>query len=112
MPLPRLKGGREGDEGGSDKEGEEWFTVVIDDNIEHSRAHIIDLRCGETGKVVPFEEGVGGGHLVRAEPYLAIKHPEDYFWGCLQASLRRRGEGRRWRRKGEGRNAGPSPVGG
>ncbi len=67
-----------------------WFTVVLDDNIEHERAHIVDLRCAETGAVVPFARGVGHGHLVRAEPYLAIRDPENYFWECVQASLRKR----------------------
>jgi len=108
-----LKGGGEGEREDEDKGEEEWFTVVMDDNIEHSRAHIIDLRCGKTGEVVPFEEGREGGHLVRAEPYLAIRDPENYFWECLQASLssrsRRRKEGGR---KGQGEDGGPSPVGG
>lgn len=112
MPLPCLKGEREGGEEGRGTEEEEWFTVVIDDNIEHTRAHIIDLRCGETGEEVPFEEGVEGGHLVRAEPYLAIRNPENYFWDCLKASLKRRKERRRRSRKDEGRNAGQSPAGG
>jgi hypothetical protein len=113
VPLLR-EGGREG--GREDEGGEEWFTVVMDDNIEHARAHIIDLRCAKTGKVVPFEEGVEGGHLVRAEPCLAVRNPACYFWECLQASLSRRRSGRRKEggRKGPGEeeDGGPSPVGG
>jgi hypothetical protein len=85
----------------------------MDDNIEHSRAHIIDLRCAKTGEVVPFEEGVERGHLVRAEPYLAIRDPKDYFWECLQASLsRRRRRRREGGRTGPGEDGGRPPVGG
>ena len=72
------------------------LTVAVDDNIERTRSHIIDLREGLTGRAVPFEEGVARGQLVRAEPYLALRHPRDYFWGVLQECLAR------WRRTGGG----------
>ena len=83
----------------------ETLTIALDDNIERSRSHIIDLRAAATGSPIPFHEGVARGHLVRAEPYLALKHPQEYFWSSvLQECLRK------WQAKGGG--AGPAAAAG
>lgn len=79
------------------------LTVALDDNIERTRSHIIDLREGLTGRAVPFGEGAAAGQLVRAEPYLALKDPKGYFWGVLQECLAR---WRRTRACGDGREGG------
>ena len=79
-------------------EDEDAFTIAIDDNVERTRSHIIDLRDAASGEPVPFEEGVAKGHLVRAEPYFAIRDPQGYFWSVLQECLHRR-RIRRWQQQ-------------
>jgi hypothetical protein len=51
--------------------------IFFDDNVERTRAHIIDVRCRLTGRTVPFERA-RGVWLVRSEPLHAIRDPR-YF---------------------------------
>jgi hypothetical protein len=74
-----------------DASGGGTLTIAFDDNIERTRSHIIDLRGAPSGRPVAFEDGVARGHLVRAEPYLALRQPQDYFWSVLQECLARWG---------------------
>lgn len=66
---------------------DEALTIVVDDNIEKKRSHIVDLRFARTGSPVPFAEGVARGHLVRAEPFLALTQPQTYFWSSVLQSV-------------------------
>lgn len=51
--------------------------VFFDDNIERSRAHIVDVRDAATYAPVPFEVSQGR-YLRRVDPYQAILDKEYY----------------------------------
>jgi hypothetical protein len=65
--------------------GRPWVPIVFDDNIESDDAHIIDVRDAQ-GREIPFDR-VAKRHLIRAEPYLALRFPQTYFLDSLKAAL-------------------------
>lgn len=66
------------------RESDPAVHIFFDDNIERDRAHIVDARNAATGEPLPFGE-TQGVHLIRAEPFEAIRDPQ-YFIAALAAA--------------------------
>ena len=60
-----------------DEELAALYPVFIDDNIRTADAHIVDVRCVDTGRSLP--RGEAGRFLLRAEPLRAALDPESFF---------------------------------
>jgi hypothetical protein len=80
-----------GAEGESDTSGKlilvdpadsEHHHVILDDNVEFDRLHIVDVRNVATGEPIPFPCAMGQW-VVKVEPLLAITDP-DYFIKIVQ----------------------------
>lgn len=69
-----------------DNENDEEIHVFFDDNIEHDRSHIVDVREMSTFERIPFAE-TKGKYIRKAESFLAIRD-ELYFVKELDSLLR------------------------
>jgi hypothetical protein len=73
-----LRLAQESDESGKvlllDLQDRSIHPIFFDDNVEHTRKHIVDVREQGSGRGVPFEAS-RGRYLVKAEPWLAITDP-------------------------------------